>query len=91
MDYNYPIVEDWTVEELVTVMEFYESVEKAYETGISRVKFMGAYRAFKEIVPSKSEEKKLFKEFEKVSGYSSYSIVSAARDLKDEEMIKGKV
>lgn len=87
MGYNYPIEDDWTTDELVSVLEFYRAVEKAYEEGVRRMDFMGSYRAFKEIVPSKSEEKKLFKEFEKVSGYSSYPVVTAARDVKDEEII----
>lgn len=88
MEYNYPMQDDWTTEELVTVMELYGAVEKAYETGVSRTILMGAYRAFKEIVPSKSEEKTLFKEFEKVSGYSAYQIIKAAKDAAGSEMIK---
>ena len=88
MGYNYPLENDWTTEEIVTVMEFYSAIENAYETGVNRTKLMGAYRAFKEIVPSKSEEKTLFKEFEKVSGYSGYGVIKNASEAKDKETIK---
>ena len=51
-------------------------------TGVKREEIMEAYREFKEIVPSKAEEKTLFKEFEEASGYSSYHIVKAAKEGK---------
>ncbi|MHA6258565.1 UPF0223 family protein [Sporosarcina sp. CAU 1771] len=88
MDYNYPIQENWTTEELVTVMELYSAVESAYENGVSRKVFMGAYRAFKEIVPSKSEEKTLLKEFEKGSGYIAYEVIKAAKNMEDDGILK---
>lgn len=90
VEYNYPMQDDWTTEELITVIELYSAVEKAYEEGVSRKVLMGAYRAFKEIVPSKSEEKTLFKEFEKESGYSAYPIIKAAKDAGEIEIIKAK-
>ena len=40
---------------------------------------MGLYRRFKEIVPSKAEEKKIDKEFEEVSGYSIYRAIQRAK------------
>ena len=89
MDYSYPIRNDWTTEEIITVIAFYEAVEKAYEEGVNEKKLM-AYREFKKVVPSKSEEKTLFKEFEEASGYSSYHIVKAAKEVKDGEIIKGR-
>ncbi len=89
MDYSYPLRGDWTTEEIIAVTAFYEVIEKAYENGVKREEVMDAYREFKAIVPSKAEEKTLFKEFEEVSGYSSYHIVRAAREASDEGLIKG--
>lgn len=88
MDYEYPLLHDWSTEELVQVMAFYEAVEKAYETGILREKVMTAYRAFKKVVPSMAEEKTLLKEFENVSGYVAFSVLKAAKNAQDGETIK---
>ncbi|MBE1553607.1 UPF0223 family protein [Sporosarcina limicola] len=89
MDYNYPIRHDWSTEEMIEVIAFYEVVEKAYETGILREMLMDAYRRFKKVVPSMAEEKTLFKEFENVSGYVSFKIIKAAKEGNDGEKIKG--
>ncbi len=89
MEYSYPLRNDWTTEEIITVVTFYELIEKAYEEGVRRERLMDAYRAFKAIVPSKAEEKTLFSEFEDVSGYIGYRIVKAAKEGTDGEIIKG--
>ena len=88
MDYQYPILIDWSTEETVDVIAFFECIEKAYEKGIDRSELMDAYRRFKEIVPSKAEEKKICNEFEEVSGYSSYRVVKKAKDSEDVLTIK---
>ncbi|MCM3652799.1 UPF0223 family protein [Metabacillus litoralis] len=88
MDYQYPILIDWSTEETVDVIAFFECIEKAYEKGINRSRLMDAYRRFKEIVPSKAEEKKICNEFEEVSGYSSYRVVKKAKDSEDVLTIK---
>lgn len=80
MEYSYPMNFDWKTEETLTVIRFFRCVEQAYEKGISREAFMDAYRNFKTIVPSKAEEKTLYKEFEESSGYSSYHVVKKALD-----------
>lgn len=89
MEYNYPLRSDWSTDEIIMVTSFYSVIERAYEEGVSRSEILEAYREFKKIVPSKSEEKTLFREFEKASGYKSYPIVKEARDGDDEELIKG--
>jgi uncharacterized protein YktA (UPF0223 family) len=89
VNYSYPIRHDWSTAEIIAVMAFYEAVEKAYESGILKEKLMDAYREFKKVVPSMSEEKTLDKEFEEVSGYVSYRVVKAAKGAMDGEMIKG--
>ncbi len=80
-DYQYPMAMDWSTEEIVDAVHFFQCIEEAYEQGIKREKLMDAYRRFKEIVPSKAEEKTLCREFEEVSGYSSYRVVTKVREL----------
>lgn len=87
MEYQYPIDYNWTTNETVDVIHFFEVIEKAYEKGIDREAIMAAYRRFKEIVPSMSEEKKLCKEFEEMSGYSSYHAVKKAKEASSGEKI----
>ncbi len=88
MDYNYPLRMDWSTDEMIAVTEFYTVIEKAYEEGVKRNDVLIAYEKFKKIVPSKAEEKTLFREFEQASGYKSYPIVKAASS--GEEIIQGK-
>ncbi|MFD3447994.1 UPF0223 family protein [Microbacteriaceae bacterium 4G12] len=87
-EYQYPLDYHWSTDEIIKVMKFYEMVEEAYEKGISRGAFMDAYRVFKEIVPSKAEEKKIGSEFEEMSGYSLYRVIQKAKDLDDSSIIK---
>lgn len=87
MEYQYPIDYSWSTEEIVDVIHFFEAVELAYEKGIKREKLMAEYRRFKEIVPSKAEEKKLCSEFEETSGYSAYRAVKKAKESADDERI----
>lgn len=80
MGYQYPLRNDWTTEEIIMVVNFYDAVEKAYESRIPKTVMADAYRRFKEIVPSISEEKTLFKEFEEASGYRSYQVIKALKE-----------
>ncbi|OIK09622.1 hypothetical protein BIV60_23385 [Bacillus sp. MUM 116] len=87
MEYQYPIDYHWSTEEIVDVIKFFETVERAYEKGISRDEIMNAYRRFKEIVPGKAEEKKICGEFEEISGYSSYRTIKRAKEAVPGEKI----
>ncbi|MED4203371.1 UPF0223 family protein [Neobacillus mesonae] len=87
MEYQYPIDYSWTTEEIIDVVKFFEAIEKAYETGIERDGLMQAYRRFKEIVPSKAEEKTVCGEFEEISGYSSYRTIKKAKEAAAGEKI----
>lgn len=80
MEYQYPIDYHWSTEEVVDVIKFFEAIENAFEKGIDREVLMNAYRRFKEIVPSKAEEKTLCGEFEESSGYSAYRVIRKAKD-----------
>ncbi|MCK1996305.1 UPF0223 family protein [Psychrobacillus psychrodurans] len=89
MEYTYPFSLDWSTEEIVDVVQFFESIEKAYENGIKREELMKRYRRFKEIVPSIAEEKTYFREFEKESGYVSFPIIKKMKEQSDGTIIKG--
>ncbi|WP_108669847.1 UPF0223 family protein [Peribacillus acanthi] len=88
MDYQYPLDLDWSTEEVVDVISFFEAIEKAYEKGIERDQLMNLYRRFKEIVPSKAQEKQVCGEFEEVSGYSTYRVVQIAKESEPGQKIK---
>lgn len=88
MEYQYPIDYHWSTEEIVDVVNFFEKIEAAYEKGVDRDVLMEAYRRFKEIVPSKAEEKKVCMEFEEISGYSSYRAIKKAKESGAGDRIK---
>lgn len=90
MEYQYPISIDWTTEEIIDVMKFFELVEKAYEASVQRDDFMTVYKRYKEIVPSKSEEKTIDKEFQETSGFSTYQVIKKAKSLQDGERLSMK-
>ncbi|MDC1541850.1 UPF0223 family protein [Candidatus Pseudothioglobus singularis] len=89
MNYHYPIDESWSKEEIIDVVNFFRLVEDAYEKQVHRNELLFMYNRFKKIVPSKSEEKRIFKSFEEASGYSSYQTVKKAREGMD-DVIKMK-
>jgi uncharacterized protein YktA (UPF0223 family) len=78
-DYQYPLDLEWTMQEMVLVMKMWEDLEKANETGIENAKFLKTYQEFKTVIKSIGEEKRLGREFEKVSGYSLYRTVQEAK------------
>ncbi|MGJ7923112.1 UPF0223 family protein [Neobacillus sp. LXY-4] len=88
MEYQYPIDPDWSTEEIVDVIKFFECVEKGYETGIERDELLSVYRRFKEIVPGKAQEKRIFDDFEESSNYSSYLVVKKAKETDSSKIIK---
>ncbi|MEK3952885.1 MAG: UPF0223 family protein [Psychrobacillus psychrotolerans] len=89
MEYTYPFSLDWSTEEIVDVVQFFEAIEKAYENGIKREELLKRYRRFKEIVPSIAEEKTYFREFEKESGYISFPIIKKMKEQSENIIIKG--
>ncbi|MCY8619920.1 UPF0223 family protein, partial [Bacillus haynesii] len=42
--YQYPMNEDWSTEEAIDVISFFQTVELAYEKGVERDVLMSAYR-----------------------------------------------
>ncbi|HEL2575249.1 UPF0223 family protein [Streptococcus suis] len=79
-NYSYPLDFSWSTEEISSVLSFLNQVELAYEKGADAGQVLTAYRAFKEVVPSKAQEKQIDRDFEDVSGYSSYRVVKAAQE-----------
>lgn len=79
-NYEYPLDFDWTKDEMIQVTTFYQLVEDAYEHGVNRDNLLAAYRGFKTVVPDKSTEKQLGRQFEAVSGYSLYTVVQLAKN-----------
>lgn len=88
MEYSYPFSTDWSTQEIIDVVHFFEGIEQAYEKGIKREVMLAKYRRFKEIVPSQAEEKTVFREFEEESGYVSYPVVKLTKESQDGTIIK---
>lgn len=88
MEYSYPLSLDWSTQEMIDVVKFFEGVEAAYEKGINAGEFMKIYRRFKEIVPSQAEEKTICREYEQASSYVPYQVVKAAKEASPEQKIR---
>ena len=80
MEYQYPLDLDWSNEEMVDVIAFFNKIENYDENSVNGQDLMNHYKRFKEIVPSKAEEKQLFKEFEEKSNYNSYKVVQEVKN-----------
>lgn len=88
MEYSYPLDLDWSTEEMITVTHFYQMIEKGYESGVKQEALSQAYQEFKQIVPSKAEEKTLFKEFEKASNYRPWDLIKQLKNSEKNDIIK---
>ena len=62
------------------MIAFFNKIENYYENSVNGQDLMNHYKRFKEIVPSKAEEKQLFKEFEEKSNYNSYKVVQEVKN-----------
>ncbi|MDO5375856.1 MAG: UPF0223 family protein [Staphylococcus rostri] len=83
MEYQYPIDVDWSNEEMIDVIQFFNAIEAYYESSVERDTLMENYRAFKRVVPGKADEKNIFDDFKKASGYDSYQVVKKAKNTPD--------
>ncbi|MDR2832853.1 MAG: UPF0223 family protein [Streptococcaceae bacterium] len=81
-EYTYPLDLEWSMDEMVKVTNFYAVVEQAYEEGIKAENFLVKYQEFKTVIRSIAEEKRLGREFEKVSGYTIYKVVKKAQEIQ---------
>ena len=85
MEYQYPLDLDWSNDEMIEVIKFFNQIENYYEKSIIGTELMKQYKKFKQIVPSKAEEKQIFKEFEEKSGYNSYKVIQEVKKNPDRE------
>lgn len=90
MEYQYPLDLDWTNDEMMDVIHFFNKIENYYESSVKGEEVKKAYKSFKQIVPGKAEEKQLFKEFEKSSGYNSYKVVQEVNKNPDQQVFFAK-
>ncbi|MGT2887286.1 UPF0223 family protein [Streptococcus didelphis] len=81
-NYHYPLDINWSTDEIGSVLHFLNQVELAYENKVEASKLLDAYQTFKKIVPSKSQEKQIDREFQKSSGYSTYQAVKKAKEVE---------
>lgn len=88
MEYSYPFSIDWSTDEIIDVVSFFEGIEMAYEKGINRQDMFSRYKKFKDVVSSISEEKTYFREFEEESGYASFPVVKEMKAKSDGDLIK---
>lgn len=88
MEYQYPIDVDWTQEEMVDVISFFNAIESYYESSVERETLMERYRAFKKVVPGKADEKNIFSEFKASSGYDSYLVMKKAKNETEQKTLR---
>ncbi|ATH60504.1 MULTISPECIES: UPF0223 family protein [Staphylococcus] len=90
MEYSYPLDLDWSNEEMLQVVAFFNAIEKYYESQVEGEDLLNRYQQFKNIVPSKAEEKQIFKTFEKQSGYNSYQAVKSVQTSPNQKYFSSK-
>ncbi|MGA9288268.1 MAG: UPF0223 family protein [Anaerobacillus sp.] len=90
MEIQYPISIDWSKEEVIKVVTFFQLIEQAYDQGANKDQIVNAYYAFKDVVPSKSEEKQIFKQFDQETGYSTFRAVKEARETERDKVVMNK-
>ncbi|MFC4387270.1 UPF0223 family protein [Gracilibacillus marinus] len=88
MNYSYPLNDSWSTNEIIDVVNYYTLIEKAYTNGVLQQDILIAYKRFKQIVPSKSEEKQLDRDFEKQTTYIPYRVIQKAKTLNGKDKIK---
>ncbi|HFI0791922.1 TPA: UPF0223 family protein [Streptococcus suis] len=79
-NYSYPLDFSWSTEEISSVLSFLNQVEATYEKGADASAILTSYKQFKEVIKSKGQERQIDREFEEVSGYSTYRVIKAARE-----------
>ena len=83
-NFNYPMLDGWSTDDIIKVSALYSAVSAAYEGGVDRESLLTAYKDFKTVVPSKAEEKQL--EFGVESDYSIYRTIQAAQQASTKRL-----
>lgn len=79
-NYTLPIDGSWTVEDIVAVSHFIDSVLAVYETGVAKATLLARYDAFRDVMPAKSEQKWFDRDFERQTGHSIYQTMKLAQN-----------
>ena len=86
--YSYPLDLDWSTEEMITVVKFFQCIERGYKKGVKAADLNDAYKNFKDIVPSKAEEKTIFREFKSVSSLEPFTLVKQLKISSPKDILK---
>ncbi|CCF24396.1 MULTISPECIES: UPF0223 family protein [Leuconostoc] len=78
-NYTLPIDSNWTIDDIVTVSAFVDKVLQVYENGVLKVTLLGQYDKFRQVIPSKSEQKQFDRNFEQQTGFSIYRTIKLAQ------------
>lgn len=74
--YTYPIDYDlFSQEEVIIIVEFLSLIEDANDRKIDPMVLSKKHQEFQRLINSKSLEKKIDRDFEKVSGFSIYKTI----------------
>lgn len=79
-NFEYPLMPEWSTEEIITASEFYEAVEKVYTSGIAQTEFLEKYERFLKMEPAIMAQKQLDREFKQASGLSLYQTVKYVKE-----------
>jgi uncharacterized protein YktA (UPF0223 family) len=79
-NFSYPLDERWNVQEITDVVDFFTKIEESYQKGVKKQTLKNAYDKFRQVVPNKSEEKQIYREFEQNSGMQPFQAVKQLRD-----------
>ena len=61
MEYSYPIDLEWTNEEMMQVVAFFNAIEQYYESKVEGKLLLERYSQFKKVVPGKLKKSKYLK------------------------------
>lgn len=78
-NYTLPIDSNWTIDNIVTVSTFVDKVLQVYENGVLKVTLLAQYDKFRQVIPSKSEQKQFDRNFEQQTGFSIYRTIKLAQ------------
>jgi uncharacterized protein YktA (UPF0223 family) len=87
-NYAYPIIDDWSQDELVKMIKLFNLTEDAYEkhNGVDVSEFVNQYNLFRQINPSKMEQKQICREFYDTSGYDIYKVYKLIGDTSKKRL-----
>jgi uncharacterized protein YktA (UPF0223 family) len=84
--FSYPFLGGWSTADVIAVSNFYSDIAAANEIGVDRGHLLDSYKAFKEVVPSKAEEKQLDRLYAEASGYSIYKTINLAKETRSNKV-----